>query len=332
LLERLEAASSDPRPGNLGRVEDGLQDILRHLANQQASFAALAETRRSAPEPQDSDLLLGIMRHLENQQASFAALAETRGSAQGPQDNGLIDVVKRELSEIRFGQTETNRHTQDSLEAVHNTLGHVVDRLAMIEGDLREVRTIPVAPPPVAPQPVAPPVAAPIPPQPAAPRFTMPAQPRPELPNPAAAEPHFASAPRDFHAAEPPAITLTPPQAISEILQPPTALSRIVIEPDLPPDHPLEPGTRPTARVASPSERIAASESAISEIPATGHAQNSSSSFIAAARRAAQAAAAAQPPTDKAGRKAGKRPRTDRRKHRPSPPRSARCWLARAWS
>lgn len=38
------------------------------------------------------------------------------------------------------------------------------------------------------------------------------------------------------------------------------------IEPDLPPDHPLEPGTRPTARTSSPSERIAASESAISEI------------------------------------------------------------------
>src|SRR5258707_3198787 len=32
LLERLEA-SSDQRPGNVGRVEEGLQDILRHLEN-----------------------------------------------------------------------------------------------------------------------------------------------------------------------------------------------------------------------------------------------------------------------------------------------------------
>src|SRR5262249_52592371 len=53
-----------------------------------------------------------------------------------------------------------------------------------------------------------------------------------------------------------------------------------------------EPGTRPGGRVATPSERIAASESAISEIPAAPKEPVSSSSFIAAARRAAQAAAA----------------------------------------
>jgi hypothetical protein len=47
-------------------------------------------------------------------------------------------------------------------------------------------------------------------------------------------------------------------EAISEILEPQAALPRAAIEsPDLPPDHPLEPGTRPTGRAASPSERIA---------------------------------------------------------------------------
>ncbi|WP_210183112.1 hypothetical protein, partial [Bradyrhizobium valentinum] len=56
-----------------------------------------------------------------------------------------------------------------------------------------------------------------------------------------------------------------PPRAISEILEPHAAAPRTAIAPELPPDHPLEPGTRPPARVASPSERIAASESAISE-------------------------------------------------------------------
>ena len=120
LLERLET-SADHRAGNLARVEDGLQDILRHL---------------------------------EAQQANYAALAGSASGAASPDDSGLIDTVKRELSDIRFNQTETNRHTQDSLEAVHNTLGHVVDRLAMIEGDLRSVRMPPVSapvPPPVTP-------------------------------------------------------------------------------------------------------------------------------------------------------------------------------------
>ncbi|HYI26336.1 MAG TPA: hypothetical protein VD863_00645 [Bradyrhizobium sp.] len=262
LLERIEN-STDPRAGNLGRVEAGLQDILRHLENQHAAVVALADNTRNASAPQ-------------------------------PFDSGVVDMVKREMSDIRFSQSETDRRTQDSLEAVHSTLGHVVDRLAMIEGDLRTARTLPAAPQlqmPPAPEPASV----------AAPRMAMPPQPKPELPNPAAAHEHFATAPRDFHAAQPPAIpAAAPPRAISEILEPYTA-PRAAMEPDLPPDHPLEPGTRPTGRAATPSERIAASESAISEIPAESREPVSTSSFIAAARRAAQAAAAA-PPADKPGR------------------------------
>ena len=98
-------------------------------------------------------------------------------------------------------------------------------------------------------------------------------QPKPELPNPAAlqgnSQEHFAAAPREFHAAQPappPIAAPMPPRAISEILEPHAAPPRAAIAPELPPDHPLEPGTRPAARMSSPSERIAASESAISEI------------------------------------------------------------------
>lgn len=278
LLERIEAAS-DSRGGNFSRVEDGLHDILRHLERQQATYSALAESRSSAASP----------------------------------DSGMVDLVKRELSDIRYSHAETNRSTQDSLEAVHNTLGHVVDRLAMIEGDLRAVRTAPPAPAPMpmaapmsAPASMAPPVEpAPMareqrPPQPQPPKY----DPKPELPNPAAAQQPahstFMAAPREFHAAAttapPPApMAPVPPRAISEILEPHTAPARAAIAPELPPDHPLEPGTRPNGRLATPSERIAASESAISEIPAAPKEPVSSSSFIAAARRAAQAAAA-QPP------------------------------------
>ncbi|MBR0966373.1 SEL1-like repeat protein [Bradyrhizobium diazoefficiens] len=278
LLERIEA-TSDSRNGNLSRVEDGLHDILRHLERQQATYSALAESRSSAPSA----------------------------------DSGVVDIVKRELSDIRFSQAETTRTTQDSLEAVHNALGHVVDRLSMIEGDLRAVRT---APPPAASQPImtmpmAMPEASSTEPAPMA-REARPQQapkydPKPELQNPAAAQQApqsaFAAAPREFHAAATPAAPPpvptapqatppVPPRAISEILQPHTAPARAALAPELPPDHPLEPGTRPGGRVATPSERIAASESAISEIAAAPKEPVSSSSFIAAARRAAQAAAA----------------------------------------
>ncbi len=167
LLERLEASTDHRASGDLGRVEDGLQDILRHLENQNATFAALAQSNRGTAEPADS---------------------------------GLIDIVKRELTDIRFSQTETDRHTQDSLEAVHNTLGHVVDRLAMIEGDLRTVRTAPVAPQRRKHRRARNPLRRRLPRR----RIATPPQPKPELPNPAAAQEHFAAAPREFQAAPPP--------------------------------------------------------------------------------------------------------------------------------
>ncbi|WP_024510119.1 tetratricopeptide repeat protein [Bradyrhizobium sp. ARR65] len=272
LLERIEASSDQRGGANLSRVEDALQDILGHLERQHAAFVRLADSTQRTAEPQDS---------------------------------GLADIVKRELFDIRFNQNETSRHTQDSLDAVHNALGHVVDRLTTIESDLRIARS---APPPVAPS-VAPPIAPEAPPT----RAAMPPQPKPELPNPAAAQAAFVAAPRDFHAAtpdvpSPPPAAVPPatPLAISEILLPHTqAPARVPIAPDLPPDHPLEPGTRPSGRAASPSERIAASENAISEIPAPPKQPVSSSSFIAAARRAAQAAAAAQAAPEK-GRSNGK--------------------------
>jgi localization factor PodJL len=267
LLERLEA-SADHRSGNLGRVEEGLQDVLRHLETQHAGFAALADNGLNVAAP-------------------------------AQMDGGLVDLIKRELSDMQFRQTETGRHTQDALEVVHNTLGHVVDRLAMIEGDLRAARAAPVPPP--APVPAAQPIP---PPRAAMPQQAVSPPPRPEMPNPAAAQPHFAAAPREFHAADPVAPAIVPPRAISEILEPqPAPLPRAAIEPDLPPDHPLEPGTRPTGRAASPSERIAASESAIGEISPGTREQAGTSSFIAAARRAAQAAAA-QPGKDSKAKRA----------------------------
>jgi localization factor PodJL len=275
LLERLET-SSNPQSGNFGRVEEGLQDILHHLERQHANLVSLAEASRNvgAPAPQ-------------------------------PLDPDLVDLVKRELSDIRYSQSETDRRTQDSLETVHNTLGHVVDRLALIENDLRTVRPAPAA--------------APV--EPARPAMPDAMAPQPELPNPVVhqqhftappivhePEQHFAAAPRDFHvgtppepAPVPPPLPPVPPRAISEILEPHTLVPRAALEPDLPPDHPLEPGTRPAGRVSTPTERIAASESAISEISPAKKEPVSTSSFIAAARRAAQAAAA-QTATEKGGR------------------------------
>ena len=231
LLERLEA-SADHRASDLGRVEEGLQDVLRHLERQQSQFAA----------------------------------APAAGS------DSLAEGLRRELSDLRHSQVESDRHTQDSLEAMHNTLGHVVDRLAMIESDLRAARAAP------APRPAPPP--------------------RPDLPNPAQAR---SATPEDDFTPPPPQAPAEPPPEIrapdAAPPKPAEAADHPVapIRADLPPDHPLEPGTLPPGRM-TPSERVAASEEALREIAPAAPEPGNASSFIAAARRAAQAASALPKP------------------------------------
>jgi localization factor PodJL len=72
---------------------------------------------------------------------------------------------------------------------------------------------------------------------------------------------------------------------------PPAAAERRPIDPNLPPDHPLEPGAVRARTASSPGERIAASEAALGGVkPATAPEPDGKTSFITAARRAAQAA------------------------------------------
>lgn len=258
LLERLE--HSDNRGGNMGRVEEALSDILRHLEQQRGGAAA-------------------------------------GGGSGAPMDGAIVDTIKRELTDMRYSQSETDRHTQDSLEVVHSTLGHVVDRLAQIEGDLRDVRSAPRAAQSRESSPQVPSQRVPEAPRPQA------MMPRPELPNPAAAQPPVAR-PQVADEPRPPSAPSMADVAISgehiAVAEPspatrPPSAARNPIDPSLPPDTPLEPGTRPQQLrgTSTPSERIAASEIALSEIPAGTREPVSTSNFIQAARRAAQAAATA---------------------------------------
>jgi localization factor PodJL len=90
----------------------------------------------------------GLARlHLECQ--SIVSLARAPASAPTPE----MDVLSRGVAELR----QAEKQTRDSLEAVHGTLGHVVDRLAMIETDMRGKSEHPDAS--VVPAGAAPPVA-----------------------------------------------------------------------------------------------------------------------------------------------------------------------------
>lgn len=124
----------------------------------------------------------------------------------------------------------------------------------------------------------------------------MVSQSKPELPNPAAGQQHF----EQF--ALPPEMPALAPTPIHEILGQQVTQLRPAIELDLPPDHPLEPGTRPIGRMVPPSERNTASENAANETTVGTREKASTSSFIAAARRAAQAAVATGSAGDKSAR------------------------------
>jgi localization factor PodJL len=80
-----------------------------------------------------------------------------------------------------------------------------------------------------------------------------------------------------------------------EAASPRSLAARTPIDPSLPPDHPLEPGSAAgrSRQPPSPADRIAASEAAIgSKPPVIADPGGGKPDFIAAARRAAQAAAA----------------------------------------
>jgi localization factor PodJL len=268
-------------------------DALNHLEQRIGALSdALAERAQSGAvvPPRLEALVLSLSDKIEQIQNSRG-----NGDAFGHLEDRIVKLVEKlDASDSRLGhleaiergladllvQVEANKNsgpradnspgvndlkhdiarTQDALEAVHGTLGHVVDRLAMIEKDIRGDARPRIAPDSDVPlnQPVgrvavrvvddAPPTAAPMPP-----------------PSPAPMAP--------------------PPQAQRRL--PPAA--QLPIDPDLPADQPLEPGSGPPPLHANPAARIAASEAALGGTrPAA--AAGGKSSFIAAARRAAQAA------------------------------------------
>jgi localization factor PodJL len=224
-----------------------------------------------------SDARLGNAEMIERGLADlFLQIEEVRANA--------IEAAefKRDLADLRFSQSESERRTRETLDAVHTTVERLVDRLAQIETGKRAepVREshVPLSTPRAPSAPV--PMAAKAPP----PVFTT--------------APPAATAP-----AAPPAVPApVRPEAPAPIVQ-----ERRPINPDLPPDHPIEPGSRaPHGRPATPAERIAASEAALGPIKPAASDPNEKANFIAAARRAAQAAAAeaAQPGSKRADDKA----------------------------
>ena len=234
LVEKLDA--SEARLGHLGAIERGMAELLVHLEEMRSGQSATAPRAAAAP-----------------------AAPAIAASPIAP----VVDGLSRDVDHIKRSQTVVGRRTEDSLEAVQGTIGDVVNRLAMIESDLRtETRT---PPPP-----------------------SDPAGEPDERLDPAASSRTAAaeSTPAASPPAQPSRSKQTPP--------------RTAIDPSLPPDYPLEPGSgAPRARGgASAADRIAASEAPLrtaraAPVPAADT-EGEPMNFLQAARRAAKAAAMQQ--------------------------------------
>ena len=241
----------------VGHLEDRIVTLVQRLDASDSRLGHLEAIERGL-----ADLLV----HIEDMRAN-----KEGGALRAENSAGVVDL-KHDIA-----------RTQDALEAVHGTLGHVVDRLVMIEKDIRgeaRPRTRPTPKLAELRQPVGK----------VAVRMVSDAPPQAAAPAPAPVPP-AAAAPQ------------APPPAAAPKRLPPAG--RLPINPDLPPDQPLEPGSGPPPLRANPAARIAASEAALGGSGPAAAAPGGKSGFIAAARRAAQAAV--QAPSDRAPRA-----RTDR--------------------
>ncbi len=239
-------------PADLDAVVKGLADRLEQMGFGGSDQAAAGQLE---------DRITDLVEKLDTSNARFDHL-ETIEQALGD----LLVFLERqpdierpaapspEVSSLR----QDVQQTRSSLESVQGAVEHLIDRLATIENDIRRPVPAPTA-----------------------------ADARADLPTAIAAAVPAAAA----RAAYPAAPAVPAARAAERSPAMPAPQEHRPIDPDLPPDHPLEPGATRARGGNSPLERIAASEAALGSAkpPATPE-PPSKSSFIAAARRAAQAA------------------------------------------
>ena len=115
-MERLQSTSVDQAA--LRQLEDRIATLVEKLDASDSRLNQLEAVERGLAE---------LLIHLEHQRVPNLM----RSGAEPPPE---VDALVRDVTNLK----EMERQTQDALEAVHGTLGHVVDRLAMIETDMRD--------------------------------------------------------------------------------------------------------------------------------------------------------------------------------------------------
>jgi localization factor PodJL len=116
-MEKLESVRRTTDPSAFKRLEERIAQLIGRLDTSDARFGNLASVERGVIG------LLAQMEQLRGVEAAPAADTSARPA---------VAAIARDVAEIK----RSEQRTQDSLEAVHDTVEQVVGRLAMIESDI----------------------------------------------------------------------------------------------------------------------------------------------------------------------------------------------------
>jgi localization factor PodJL len=116
-------------------LED-LEQRIGVLVEKLASFEAQSECRDGADRRMDE--LLDELRELRAQnEGSLAAIQQQIAAQIGDAAVNPAESIRRDVASLKEIQTSVDRRTQDTFEAVYGTIEQVVDRLGIIENELR---------------------------------------------------------------------------------------------------------------------------------------------------------------------------------------------------
>jgi localization factor PodJL len=115
---------------------EGLEQRIGALVDKLASFEAQSECRDGADRRMDE--LLDELRELRAQnEGSLAAIQQQIAATAADAVVNPAESIRRDVASLKEIQTSVDRRTQDTFEAVYGTIEQVVDRLGIIENELR---------------------------------------------------------------------------------------------------------------------------------------------------------------------------------------------------
>jgi localization factor PodJL len=202
-----------------------------------------------------------LLVHLEELRANPARAEARMAASPVPAPGTPVEALSTDIATLKQVQSTAGRRTEDTLEAVQGTIETVVDRIATIETDLRKDQRA--------------------------------GRPAASLPPPVPASGPPSASPASAQSATAPPARSAPPAK-------PALGPRVAIDPSLPHDHPLEPGSGPprarpggggSGHHANAADRIAASEAPLRAAKGAPSEPEPKSGYLQAARRAAQYAA-----------------------------------------